>query len=72
MLEGLSPQKTDWPCRVRSVLLELDDKDAEILRHALLDLELWPAATLSKALKQRGITMSDNAIARHRKGFCSC
>ena len=72
MLEGLSPKETQWPCRVRTVLGALDAQDAEILRNALLDLEMWPASTLAKALRQRGVVMSDNAIARHRKGFCSC
>lgn len=72
MLEGLSPSKIEWPCRVRTLLAELDEKDAAILSAAILDWELWAASTLSKELKKRGIVLSDNAITRHRKGYCSC
>jgi hypothetical protein len=72
LLDGLEPQKTVRPCRVRSILAQLDDKDVDILDSALKSPELWPAKTLSNALKQRGLVVSDGAISGHRKGSCSC
>lgn len=72
MLEGMTPPKTDWPCAARTVLLTLLDKDAQILQSCLDDAALWPASTLAKELRRRGIVLSDNAIKRHRTGLCSC
>jgi hypothetical protein len=72
LLDGLEPHKKARPCRVRSVLSELDKKDAEILVAALNSVESWAAKTLSNALKIRGVLVSDSAIASHRRGSCSC
>lgn len=72
LLDGLEPTKKARPCRVRTVLGELDKKDAAILATALLSVDLWPSKTLSNALKQRGVLLSDNAITHHRSGSCSC
>jgi len=72
LLDGLEPEKRVRPCRVRSILSELDKKDAEILSAALNAVESWAAKTLSNALKMRGVVLSDGAIASHRRGSCSC
>lgn len=72
LLDGLEPHKKARPCRIRTVLAELEDKDAAILRTALLSPDLWPARTLSVALKQRGVLLSDSAVTHHRSGTCSC
>lgn len=72
LLDGLEPHKKERPCRVRTLLAELDTKDAATLTSALKSPDLWQARTLSMALKQRGVLLSDNAIANHRKGACSC
>ena len=72
LLDGLEPHKKSRPCRVRTVLAELDKKDAEILQTALKSPDLWGAKTLSNALKIRGVLLSDNAVTNHRKGACSC
>ncbi len=72
MLEGLSPKERALTCRVRSVLAELDQEDRTILENALADSKTWGAKTLEKALKTRGITLSDNSITKHRTGICSC
>ena len=72
MLEGLEPPKRIYSCRVRSVLETLDAKDKKIFEVAIQSFDLWPARTLSNALKQRGLVLSDGAIAQHRKGSCSC
>jgi len=39
---------------------------------AVNDAQRWPARTLSNSLKERGITLTDLTITKHRKGFCSC
>lgn len=72
LLDGLEPHKKARPCRVRTVLAELDKKDLAILETALLSVDLWPARTLSVALKQRGVLLSDSAITHHRTKACSC
>jgi hypothetical protein len=72
MLDGLEPPKRVFSCRVRSVLETLDAKDKKIFEVAIQSFDLWPARTLSTALKQRGLVLSDGAIAQHRKGSCSC
>lgn len=72
LLDGLEPQKKSRPCRVRSVMAELDVKDAAVLSTAIQSPDLWPARTLSNALKQRGVLLSDSAVTHHRSGGCSC
>jgi hypothetical protein len=72
LLEGLEPYIKDRPCRVRTLVAELDQKDVDILLTALKSPDVWPAKTLSNALKIRGVLISDNAISQHRKGACSC
>lgn len=72
MLEGLQPPRKVYTCAVRTVLSTLDKADAAILTQALSDVELWPAKTLSKALRERSLMLSDNTIANHRRQACSC
>lgn len=72
LLDGLEPHKKARPCRVRTLLGELDKKDVDTLNTALLSVDLWPARTLSVALKQRGVLLSDSAITHHRTKACSC
>lgn len=72
MLEDLQPPTKGYTCKVRTIRNGLDKKDQEILDAALADLNNWPSKTLSNALSARGLTVTDNSIARHRKGLCSC
>lgn len=72
LLEGLEPGKQIRPCRVRTVLAQLDAKDAAILLTAINDANTWAIRTLSNALKQRGIQLSDSALTAHRRNSCSC
>lgn len=72
MLEDLKPPVRQFPCKVRTVLGELEPKDREILLSALNSPDLWPAKTLSNALKSRGLQLIDSSINRHREGICSC
>lgn len=72
MLENLTPPKRVFTCAVRTVLQGLDEKDKKILVDAIANVDVWPAKTLSRALKERNIIVSDTAIGNHRKGGCSC
>lgn len=54
------------------MLQELDKKDGEILKAAIADVRKWPAKSLQKALKERGISLADNVISKHRSQICRC
>jgi hypothetical protein len=71
MLEDLELPKKVWPCRIRTVKADLNDKDSEILDKIVMNPE-WPLRTLSNQLKKRGIDISDNSIKNHREKRCSC
>ena len=72
MLENLEPPKKNFTCRIRTVMSNLEPKDAKILAEAVADSINWRANTLSRALKQRGIEIGQESIRRHRDGSCSC
>ena len=71
MLEGFAPPSRHRPCRVREVLQTLEPKDQEILEKALAD-SAWGTKTLSKALSERGLQISETPLSKHRTGRCSC
>lgn len=71
-LDNLVAHKQVRPCRVRTVMTELEDSDKKILGAALVDPLQWPDHTLYKALKRLDISLSADAINRHRTGVCSC
>jgi len=71
-LEGLTPHVREVSCRVRLLIKTLSIEDREVLTAAVNDIQRWPARTLSNSLKERGITLTDLTITKHRKGFCSC
>jgi len=64
------PAKT-WSCRVRTLAIQLEEKDLAIFEEAISNPE-WKAETLSKALAQRGLRISGSVITRHRMKECSC
>lgn len=72
MLEGLTPPTRLFSCAVRSLNETLEEKDRVIFQYALDDTDSWKAKTLSRALRDRNIIISDDAISRHRRGQCSC
>ena len=72
MLEGLTPPKREATfCKVSFTAEQLDSSDREILLTAV-DNQEWSAKALSKALKERGIQISDTTLLRHRQRHCSC
>lgn len=72
MLENLEPAKPIRNCKVRTILAELAETDANILKDALADRTKWQDYPLSKALEGRGIHISPNSLSKHRSGACSC
>jgi len=72
LLEGLEPNRREYPCNVDNVLNELDESDRKILQEALDDPKKWSPYGLHHALKLRGIKLNDKAISKHRSGECSC
>jgi hypothetical protein len=72
MLENMKPRKRSWPCKVRTVMAELEKMDAEILEAAVMDSAKWPIKTLSIELQKHGIVLSENPISKHRAKACSC
>ena len=72
MLENLEPPKKNFTCRIKTVMSGLEPKDAKILEAAVADSISWPANTLSRALKERGLQIGQESIRRHRDKTCSC
>jgi hypothetical protein len=73
MLEGLEPPKSKSVyCKVSQTLEKLEDNDAAILIAALADVDRWGAKTLQNALRERGLSLSDTTIAKHRNKTCAC
>jgi hypothetical protein len=73
MLEGLTPPKNkSESCKVEQVLSKISEADQAILIEALENQLLWPHATLSKAIRQRGLSLADVTIANHRRRTCAC
>lgn len=72
MLEGLEPPKNKTVyCKIDLMMQDLDEKDKQILTEALANPE-WSASGLSTALRQRGLSVADTTITKHRQKACAC
>lgn len=73
MLEDLTPPVSRLlTCKIAIILADLDKKDKEILEAALADTVRWGHNPLARALRARGVEVSDTTIAKHRSGDCRC
>ncbi len=73
MLEGLTPARSKArPCAVVALINRLDEADGKILSDAVKNVQRWTASSLSAALKERGLTIADMTITRHRNKLCVC
>jgi hypothetical protein len=73
MLEDLEPPVNRLKtCKIAVILATLEPKDQRILVSALADTDKWANLSLSRALKSKGLDLSDNTIAKHRRGDCRC
>lgn len=73
MLEGLTPppNKAIY-CKVDQISRDLDESDRKIFIEAVDGVEKWGARTLTNALRQRGISIADTTITKHRVKACAC
>ena len=73
MLEDLKPPvNQSRNCKVSLVSESLTDADKKILQDAIADANSWPIKTLSKALKAKGVEISDTPLTNHRAKTCAC
>jgi len=74
MLEDLTPPVKQPVCRIREIMISLDESDQVILRDALANRELWSLKALSRALTDRGLEIGEKGLARRDKpcGDCLC
>lgn len=71
MLEDLTPPVRKYSCKVASIAASLDEKDSKILLEAVNNPD-WHFKSLSNALADKGLTIVDTAIAKHRRKQCAC
>ncbi len=73
MLEDLTPpQSKTIYCKIADMTAELSDPDKKIFTEAINSPELWGANTLSIQLRQRGLSVADTTITKHRSKTCAC
>ena len=61
MLENLIPPSRKKPCKVRTLLEDLEPGDREILEAAVMDYKKWQVRTLTDELRKLGLNISDLA-----------
>jgi hypothetical protein len=72
MLEGMKPPVRETAfCKVQFTAEQLSEADRQILLSAADDTD-WTGKALSRALKERGIFISDTTLLRHRQRHCQC
>lgn len=71
MLEGLTPKSRLYPCKVRSILEDLNEADHKILVEAL-ENPVWTTSNLAAALNERGLKISRFSLDSHKGKVCSC
>ena len=76
MLEDLEQhmpvRNANLTCKVRTVLSDLDESDANILIAALADDRKWSVNGLHTALLAKGVDVGYQSLRRHRFNLCSC
>jgi len=71
MLEGLTPPFGEGLCKVSILASDLTAEDNAILQEALSDAR-WSTAALTSALNERGFSVGDTALRKHRNKKCAC
>ena len=71
MLEGLKPPGALRSCKVKAISENLTQEDRAILLEAIANPE-WPIKSLSRALSERGLQISDTPLSSHRARACAC
>ena len=73
MLEGMTPptSRTIY-CKIADMSTELEEADRAIFMQAIDSPDQWGANTLSTQLRQRGLSVADTTITKHRNKTCAC
>lgn len=71
LLSDLAAPVRQYPCAVRRLAETLDKEDAQILYDAVMN-KAWAYYTLETALAQKGLTLGQSSIKKHRLKNCSC
>jgi hypothetical protein len=72
ILNDLTPPVKTWPCLVRETANKLEDPaDKNILLEAVMD-DNWKFAALERVLRDKGISLGQQTIKKHREKNCSC
>ena len=73
MLEGLTPPTNKSVfCKIDKLAATMTAEDQAIFMAAIVDDQTWPANTLSNALRQKGVSVADVTITKHRLRACAC
>lgn len=71
LLDDIELPVRNLPCRVRTVIGELEKSDQKILTDLVMNND-WPVQTLEIALRKKGVNLSGSTIRKHRSRNCSC
>ncbi len=71
MLEDLPVPTDEKLCLLAQKAAELSKEDFEILQ-AALNNPAWSNIGLARALNERGFTIGDTIVLKHRKKTCRC
>lgn len=71
MLEDLGQPKPRYTCKVATTKQTLNETDAEILENAINN-PAWHLSALEKALRNKGVIISEKPLKKHREKTCSC
>lgn len=72
LLDGLQPAHMVAVCKVTVIANSLEEHDAKIFTEALEDEKKWSSHSLAAALSDRGITITRETLATHRRKACRC
>ena len=59
-------------CKVQTVRAKLSESDKAIFDKAVKDVENFSTHSLHLGLRQLGVEIGYQTLARHRKNICSC
>lgn len=68
----VAPPKRVPVCKIMAIHDSLDVADQKIFIQAVDNVDEWPAETLARELKRRGVEIGRETIRAHRRGDCVC
>ena len=58
-------------CTIATIVRDLDDEDRAAFETVIYDYSV-PCSAIGRALRGRGVNVSDQTLNRHRRGICAC